>query len=96
MSTPVDDLKAVYEAAKNPGYEPRKEDVRYFLTLLENGNPHIIKMVVTNIWKKDEDSPIERVDGYVYGVPNTLVRVKMPYRLFNTIDELREYYENEI
>jgi len=96
MSNPVDDLKAVYETAKNPGYEPRKEDIRYFLTLLKDGRPDIVKMVVMNIWKKNSTSEISRLDGYVYGKPNTRVRVEMPYLTFDSLEALREYYIREL
>ena len=88
----IDDLKAVVEVASNSGYEPRKEDIRYFLATFSDGHLEIEKMVVTNLVKKNNASPIEQVRGYKYGHPNVNIAINLPYLLFESREALCEHY----
>lgn len=88
----IDDLKAVVERTANPGYEPRKEDIRYFLATFSDGHLEIEKMVITNEIKKDEESPIEQICGYKYGEPNCNIVIRLPYLLFESREALCEHY----
>ena len=88
MNNPVDDILAVCEAAKNPGYEPRDEDIRYVFLPQEE---EILKIVVTSIQAKKDSKP-EAISGYLYGKPNEYVRVVLPYPVFKTVEELKEHY----
>lgn len=90
----VDDIKSVVESAiNNPGYEPRKEDIRYFLAAYSDGHLEIAKMVVTNLVRKDNYSPIEQVRGYRYGEPNVNIAITLPYPLFESREALCEHYK---
>ena len=88
----IDDLKAVMEVASNSGYEPRKEDIRYFLATFSDGHLEIEKMVVTNLVKKNNTSPIEQVRGYKYGHPYVNIAINLPYLLFGSREALCEHY----
>ena len=92
VCNPVTDLQAVVERAGNPGYEPREEDIIYFLATFADGNIEIQKMVVTNRLKKDADSPIEQIRGYKYGEPNCNIIIKLPFLTFKSREALCEYY----
>lgn len=89
----IDDLKAAVEVAYNSGYEPRKEDIRYFLAIFPNGHLEIVKMVVTNLVKKNNTLPTEQVRGYKYGHPDVNIAINLPYPLFESRKALCEYYK---
>ena len=88
----IDELRAVVGHAANPGYEPRKEDIRFFLAMFSDGHIEVQKMVVTNEFKKDEKSPVEQIRGYKYGEPNVNIVIKLPYPLFESREALCEHY----
>ena len=88
----IDDLEAAVEAAFNSGYEPKKEDIRYFLAAFSDGHLAIEKMVVTNLVKKNNTSPIEQVRGYKYGHPYVNIAINLPYPLFESREALCEHY----
>ena len=90
MSITADDIRAVYEAAKNPGYEPREKDIRYIF-VHQPGRTEILKIVVTSIQAKKDSEP-EAISGYVYGKPNENVRIALPYPVFKSVAELKAYY----
>lgn len=92
MMSAVDDLRAVVETELNPGYEPRKEDIRYFLAMSHDGQLEIEKIVVTNIFKMDNNSPEEQVRGYKYGHPDIGIAITLPYPLFESREALCEHY----
>lgn len=77
---------------KNPGYEPMEKDIRYFLAMFHDGHLEIEKIVVTNIVKKDDNSPEEQVRGYRYGEPNLNIAITLPYPLFESREALCEHY----
>lgn len=84
---PVEDLKELMNKAKNSGYEPMARDILYFFV---PEPPHIEKMVVTSYEGTGEKTTAIR--GYVYGHPNASVRLLLPYPVFSTLEELKEYY----
>lgn len=86
MPNPVDDLKSVVDSIKNPGYEPKPEDVRY--VLVPRNDKFAIEKIVVTSYEGKKGERVEAVIGYVYGKPNTAVRIKMPYPIFKTLDDL--------
>lgn len=90
--TPVSDMKLIVDREKNPEYEPRKEDVKYFLTTLADGRLEVVKMVVTSMERASMEKPVTALVGYFYGHPNMTVILKLPYLVFDTLEELKECY----
>lgn len=91
---PVDDLKAAPILCGE--LVDKEEQAVYFLTLLADGRPDVHKIIVDSIVQKDANSPIESVRAHFFGMPNQRIIFKEPYLFFGTIDELKEYYRNNI
>lgn len=77
----------------------KEEDALYCLTLLSNGRPDVLKLIVDSVVRKESGpttGPIDSVHAHFFGMPTQRIVFQEPYLFFGSLEELREYYRKMI